>query len=356
MYLKSLVQNEALLEIEQHQRCGVAISMGVGKTRLGLMYLVTKSKCLIVVPKKSVIKSWHDEMHKIKMNLDLEFVTYRSLNKKKASRFEVVVFDECHNLKLNHQNFLSKFSGKILGLTGTPPVNKKSEKYFMVNTYCPIVYTFTVDDAASADIINDYLIYVHMLELSSKRNIKKKKKNGNHWYTSEVSDYNWLCKKINDASTHKEKNFSRIMRMKSMMQYKSKEEYAKKLIRNIESKCIVFANTAAQADKLCNYSYHSKNNRSDENLEMFCDGRIKTLSCVLQLNEGINIPNLKQGIILHAYGNERKTAQRIGRLLRLNPSETAICHILCYNKTVDMKWISNALLEFDMTKIRYINE
>jgi len=35
------------------------------------------------------------------------------------------------------------------------------------------------------------------------------------------------------------------------------------------------------------------------------------LSSVMQLSEGVNIPNLKQCIIMHAYGNERKSSQRI---------------------------------------------
>jgi superfamily II DNA or RNA helicase len=355
MYLKNLVQNEALFEIENHKRCGVAISMGVGKTRLGLKYIFTKGINLIVVPKKSVIDSWILEKEKIEMDVHLEFVTYRSLNKKDPSKYDVVVLDECHNLKMSHIEFLDNFNGNILGLTGTPPINKAGEKFYMVNKYCPIVYTFTVDDAASADIINDYIIYVHMIELSDKKTLRKNKKNGQCWYTSETKDYDWLCAQIDNANSHKQKQFSRIMRMKSMMEYQTKELYAKKLIKSIDSKCIVFANTVKQADRLCQHSYHSKNKLSDENLEMFSDGRINTLSCVLQLNEGINIPNLKQGIILHAYGNERKSAQRIGRLLRLNPNDTAICHILCYNKTIDMKWISDALLSFDMTKIRYIN-
>jgi hypothetical protein len=56
---------------------------------------------------------------------------------------------------------------------------------------------------------------------------------------------------------------------------------------------------------------------------------------------------------MHAYGNERKSAQRIGRLLRLNPDETATCHILCYKDTVDEKWVKNALSEFDSSKIKY---
>lgn len=99
------------------------------------------------------------------------------------------------------------------------------------------------------------------------------------------------------------------MRMKAMMEYQTKV-YVKSLLDNISQKCLVFANTQKQADKLCKYSYHSGNKSSEENIKLFSDGRINRMSCVLQLNEGITIPKLKQGIILHAYGNERKTAQK----------------------------------------------
>ena len=58
---------------------------------------------------------------------------------------------------------------------------------------------------------------------------------------------------------------------------------------------------------------------------------------------------------MHAYGNERKTAQRIGRLLRLSPDQTAICHILCYKNTMDEKWVQQALKTFDQSKIKYFN-
>ena len=143
--------------------------------------------------------------------------------------------------------------------------------------------------------------------------------------------------------------------MRALMDYPTKELYAKAMVKNIEDKCIVFANTQKQADRISKHSYHSGNKNSEDNLELFSDGRINSLSCVLQLSEGVTIPGLKQGIIMHAYGNEKKTAQRIGRLLRLNPSETAICHILCYKNTQDVKWVSSALKSFDQTKIQRYN-
>jgi len=42
-----------------------------------------------------------------------------------------------------------------------------------------------------------------------------------------------------------------------------------------------------------------------------------------------------------------------GRLLRLNPDETAIVHILCYRNTIDEYWVTQALEGFDINKISY---
>ena len=56
---------------------------------------------------------------------------------------------------------------------------------------------------------------------------------------------------------------------------------------------------------------------------------------------------------MHAYGNNRKSTQRIGRLLRLNPDDKAVIHILCYKNTVDVKWVKEALESFDQTKISW---
>ena len=225
----------------------------------------------------------------------------------------------------------------------------------MVNKYCPIVYNYSVDEATDSNILNDYKIIVHELQLSKLKTHKKKAKNGGFWYTSEKADYDYFTSRVGDAQTQKQKQFASIMRMKSMMDYPTKEAYAKGLLKNIDQKCLVFANTKKQADRMCSHSYHSGNKNSEENLELFSDGRINKMSCVLQLSEGISIPDLKQGIIMHAYGNERKTSQRIGRLLRLLPNEQSICHILCYANTIDVKWVNSALSTFDQDKIHFYN-
>ncbi len=359
---REIVQEHALAIAVENKRCGLGISMGVGKTRIAIQHLLINFnpliEALVVIPKHSVAQSWIDELGKMdleKLTKHITFTTYLSLKKHNPNDYDIVYLDECHSLKYSHELFLGPYTGKILGLTGTPPKHKNSEKGELVQKYCPIKYKFDVDDATDSNILNDYQIIIHELELSKLPTLKKKTKAGGHWYTTEQKDYNYITGRLAEAQTQKQIQFARIMRMRALMDYTSKESYVKSMLKNIDNQCIVFANTQKQADRICKYSYHSQNPKSEENLELFSDGRINELSCVLQLSEGVTIPNLKQGIIMHAYGNERKTSQRIGRLLRLNPIETATCHILCYKGTQDEKWVESAISNFDPNKIKRYN-
>jgi hypothetical protein len=365
MSKREQVQQEALDIALKHKRCGLGISMGVGKTLIGLQYLKTLwnnsvdgVRILVVAPKLSIFQSWKDDAAKFEIYPSLmdtiQYTTYLSLNKYDPNAYDVVVFDECHSLLPTHLIFLGHYTGKILGLTGTPPRFYHSEKGQMVHNFCPILYKYITDEAVEDDILNDYRILVHRMPLSTANNIEVKLKDRS-FYTSEIKNYEYWTGRLMDAQTKKQEQIASVMRMRALMEFKTKEAYAKILLLEIDDKCIVFCNTQEQADRMCEFSYHSKNEESEENLKLFSEGDISELSCVLQLNEGINIKNLGAGIILHAYGNERKSSQRIGRLLRLNPDDTAFVHILCYTNTVDEKWVTEALKDFDQSKIKYFD-
>jgi superfamily II DNA or RNA helicase len=208
------------------------------------------------------------------------------------------------------------------------------------------------DDAVEDKILNDYRIIVHKLKLSKAKTMKAGKP-PKTWLTSEYENYNYWTFRLERASGAKERQIMSIMRMKALMGFESKEKYAQQLLEIQSQKTIIFANTQEQADKFGIASYHSNNPNSEYHLEEFKKGYIQDLACVLQLSEGVNIPNLKVGIIMHAYGNERKSSQRIGRLLRLNPDDKAIVHILCYMDTIDEKWVKEALEGFDQSKIMW---
>ena len=361
MSKRESIQQEALDMAIKHKRCGLGISMGVGKTLIGLKYIDNfratnlHLKVLVVAPKLSIFESWKDDAVKFNISIaNVEFTTYLSLNKFNPNDYDMLVLDECHSLLYTHEIFLANFTGRILGLTGTPPRYAKSEKGEMVSKYCPVQYKYITDDAVDDDILNDYRIIVHKMPISTRNNMLVETK-ASRFYTSERKNYEYWTKRIMDSQSKKQEQIASVMRMRALMEFRTKEDYAKKLLQDIEDKCIVFCNTQDQADRICKYSYHSTNPESEDNLQQFKDGNIEELSCVMQLNEGVNIPNLRAGIIMHAYGNERKSSQRIGRLLRLNPDDTAYIHILCYSGTVDERWVIEALKDLDDRKIKYFD-
>ena len=361
------VQAAALAEALKYRRCGLGISMGVGKTLIGLKYLehhyegphLNKMRVLVVAPKLSIFDSWKQDGEKFDVNPNvlnkIEYTTYLSLTKKDPKDYDFIVLDECHSLLYSHEEWLQEYDGKVLGLTGTPPRWRNSEKGEMVSKYCPIVYKYITDDAVEDKILNDYKIVVHELYLDARRNMKIEAK-GKSWMSSEHDSYEYWTRRLANAKTERAKQITSVLRMNAMMKYPSKDRYAKTLFDSIDEKCILFANTIDQASRLCEHNYVSTDPDSEDNLKAFSAGKINKLSCVLQLNEGVNIKGLKAGIIMHSYGNERKSSQRIGRLLRLNPDDCATIHILCYKGTVDEKWVTAALKDFDESKIMWVAE
>lgn len=357
------IQGDALLAIRNRKLSGIEISMGVGKTLIGLKDMAAGftdiSKNLVVAPKKSIFTSWLDDMDKFHMHhlkQHTEFVTYRSLAKQ-AFDFDTVYLDECHSLKATHNGWLKEFvrrGGRVVGLTGTYPIYRNTEKGKMCNFYCPKVYEYKTDDAVADKILNDYTIVIHKLRLNEKSTLPRTGKHGD-FKTSEAKEYNYWTQTLDEASSDKQKQICSIQRMKSMQKFPSKLNYARLLFESQTNKTIVFANTQEQADHLCDYSYHSNNDDSEFNLTAFKKNITMHLSAVEQLNEGVNIPNLKIGIIMHAYANNRKTAQKIGRLLRLNPDDKATVHVLCYENSVDKQWVKQALKGFDPSKIKWID-
>lgn len=353
------IQKEALKAILKVPRCTAALSMGLGKTLIGLRYIEhhrktngNQLKVLVVAPKLSIFESWKDDGIKFGISgANIDFTTYLSLHKQNPDNCDLLILDECHSVLPSSLPFLEKYKGKILGLTGTPPRYAYSEKAKIINKYCPVIYSHLTDEAIENDILNNYQIIVHKLSLSTENNIvvKLKEKSFN---TSELKNYIYHSERV-DESYGQKKQIMSIMRLKALMDYKTKEKYALKLLEQIEDKCLLFCNSKEQADRMSEYAVYSGNPNSEENLQKFKDDEIQLLACIHQLSEGVNIPNLRFSIVMHSYANERKFSQKLGRTLRLNPDEIATIHVLCYRNTIDEKWVEEALKDFDPKKIKY---
>lgn len=371
---RQALQDHILAVIQDRQLAGVAVATGVGKTLIGLRDMArllassrlsgsaTKS-FLVAAPTQAILDSWPLEARKFGLAhlLDqIEFTTYRSLSKTLSrGRYHKLYLDECHALKDSHEPSLKAHvtqQNSVLGLTGTPPAQADSEKGRLVATYCPMLIDYTTDEAVLAGLLNDYRLVVHRLPLSSVRDYVVAFQSGSQFTTSERESYQYWSTRLANADQDKLSVESlRLLRMQALMHYPTKGRYMAHLASQFTEKVLLFTCNQQQAQEQATHTYHSKNKDSQVNLARFNTGEIQRLACVAQLSEGVNIPNLRVGIIWHAFGNERKAAQRIGRLLRLNPEETATVHLLMYQDTVDEQWVTQALAAFDPAKISYVN-
>ena len=67
---RDIVQADALAVAIKNKRCGLGISMGVGKTRIAIQHLMKNYdpfiRALVVIPKLNVKDAWVEEL--LKMN------------------------------------------------------------------------------------------------------------------------------------------------------------------------------------------------------------------------------------------------------------------------------------------------
>jgi len=380
MKTKDELHEEVLRECIQHKCCSLNISMGSGKTRLTLKriaQLPNDGKVLVIVPVKGLIETWKKEANENGFGYlldDMSFDIYRNLHKLDSSLFDMVVFDEIHKLKESHRDFVEGCN-MILGLTGTAP-KETSDARILIDHFAPFIFDYMLDDAIADGMVNDYRITVHAIPLSEEKTIERKNtKTGASFFVSESNDYRYRCGVISTIEKEKEdgwrsnpQGFStkskqldkqlmrlRIARLSAIKGYPGKMAFVQKLLPLIGDRTVVFANTKAQADKVCPHAHYSGNKHSDGNTALFNTGGIGVLSCVEQLSIGVNLVNAKNGVIMHLYsGNSDKGRQRMGRLLRLNPEDTCNLHVVCYKSTVDEGWVKDSLADLDQTKIEWI--
>ena len=243
MKTKDTIQEEALAALIKAKNGTAAMSVGTGKTLVGLkhmdMHYTDTSFFLVVAPKKSIFQSWIDDANNFGLEYLLDritFSTYLSLPKQHL-HYDVVYLDEAHSLLESHAEWLNLYKGIKIGLTGTPPKFQHSLRGRLFNAHIPVVYNYVTDDAVGDKILNDYQIIVHKLKLNKVKNIKTGKP-PKTWMTSEYESYNYWTNRVMNASSPKERQIMSIMRMKQIMGYPSKEQYVKKLMDTINDKLI----------------------------------------------------------------------------------------------------------------------
>lgn len=340
------------------------LSPRVGKTKLGIE-IIKKQKCSSILWVTSSAKLRDEDIPE-------EFVTwkakrylpkttiihYNSLNSIKG-KFDIVILDEFQAItEANTIGFFNKDIeyGTIVGLTGTIP--KHEEKLEILKKLkLKVLVKITIDEAVDQELVADYTINVIEIPMDAvTKNVEAGTKKA-PFNTTEVLSYQYLCKRVNQAmwsNNPKVTQFSILARLRFVYNSPSKLNVAKKLVKTLDGRKLVFAGSIKHAEEISNTNYHSKTN--DKDLQAFLKEEINLLSCVNAGGTGFTYKNVDHFIIVQSDSNKSgSTTQKLARSLLLQKDYKAQIWILCLMGTQDEKWVEEALKSFDVNKVNYIN-
>lgn len=365
--LREEIQKEALEAIRRNFGGTIAMATGVGKSKVFIMACAEKlaedptaKLCLVVPTEKLRDENWHEEFKKwghenIYLN-NLDRYCYASISKVK-DLYALIGADEVHNITENNSKFFEhNKSATVIGMTATPP--EEMDKLKLLNSYCPIVYTYTLQQAMQHGIILPFCIKVVETSLDNTDKYISAGSKTKPFKTTELDYYNYLTKLLNVARYSKNpklEQFRTFQRMRFLYNLKSKTDAAKIIRDNYlkDKRSMIFCGSIAQAEDLCANSYHSKT--TDKALNNFIHGNINMLSCVKALNEGINIPSLDAALIVQSSSKKREVIQRIGRCVRWREGAEATIWLISTVNTQDQVWTANAIEEFPKSIIEYVH-
>ena len=364
-------QEEAVNELDKRDWRGVIVlPTGAGKTIIGLEAIYRlKVRTLIVVPTLDLMNQWIQKLSQLlglskadialygggrKMFGEITISTYASAKTKdflKAAvlRYGLVIFDEAHHLtgELSREIARRLVAPYRIGLTATP--GSKDDEELLSELIGDIIrvtgFRELVEKGHLAPFVHKK-IYVKLTEeeeieyralMEIYLNYVKK-----YNVDDEIERFRLLLKdSVRDPNARKAV-IARLKAKKIALNAKMKFEVLQQLLeKHRDDKVIIFTRhqeTAKRISIMFGIPYivgeMSKDERK-EILSMFKKGIVTKLSTAEVLDEGIDIPSARVGIILAGKPSKRQLIQRIGRLLRPEKGKRAIIYEIVTSRTYD---------------------
>lgn len=385
--------NKEVLEIsDKHNNILIEWPTGHGKSKAALDILKRhiqnlSDKILIVIPRLVLINSWKEEFTKWGMKkylLSVEFVTYVSLPKK-AGKWNMVIFDECHHLSERCREALESFDiDRSVLLSATVKNSIKWElKDIFENLYS---YKITMKEAIDNEILPDPQVFLIPLSLETKiptESIWKNPKGkepvlevswANRWpalrqkyqkvriyctewqyYTDLSSQIDWWKNKYMRTRNEAFKNkWLKLAGDRLKWLSDKKVDFVSRILWLIRGhRTLTFCNSIEQTEELGSYCINSKNKESANILTAFNDGRIDHITACNMLNEGMNLVNCQIGIYNNLNSSEVIVKQRLGRILR---HEKPVIIIPYYKDTREQELVDKMLEDYNPQLITVLDK
>lgn len=329
------------------------IGTGIGKTRIALELLKkwNANRIFILVPMRSIMLSWKDEIKK--WNFDttgktIEIQCYASIQKFAETKWDAVICDEGHHITERCLEYFETIEfDHFAALSATVPKDAKLRIKELVPNI--IEYRISARKAIDDNILPDPKVVLIKLFLNTTKktecivlNEGKGKPIEIDWDNragymkakypeirircTECQYYFWLTHKIEALKTTFKRTGQTYAknawlqkageRLKWLAKHKNK--YVKWLMNNTfkDMRSIVFCADIQQTEELCPNAINSKNKEAMDILDKFNNGEIDHIATCQMLNEGVNLVNCKLGMFAALNSSKILQKQKLGRLLR----------------------------------------
>lgn len=348
---------------------------GYGKSKIALTILKDRleqknsylnKKILIVIPKNCLINNWNDEIKKwlpiqyeTLIKNHITYTTYVSLPKY-AGYWDMVIFDEGHHLTERCIEALQSFTiDNILFLSATV---KRNMKWNLRKLYPKIyIYKIRTREAIDNEVLPDPHVILIPLKLDDINNteiktIRKTKKQYPCTPREYYDDISRLIEWWKGKAMYGNQAFKNIWlhhageRIKWLS--KQKTTIVSEILKKLSNyRTLTFCSSIEQAEHLGKNSIHSKKKESQEILEKFNKGKIKHITSVQVLDEGVNLTNCQIGIYANLNSSERIVKQRLGRILR---HKNPVIIIPFYLNTRDEEIVKQMIQDYNPNLIKVV--
>lgn len=296
-------------------------STGVGKS-LGAITLI-QNKCpdckkiLIVIPKLALINNWTDEILKWDSSIlnKVTFSTYISLPKHKDEYYDVIIFDEAHHLSQRcRRAFIKMQYGLMIALSAT--IGKNVYDWLKYYKHIKTI-SIGLRDAIDNNILPDPMVYLIPLTLDNVKHEYPIKKFKKEVLVTQKGYYIDICNKINFLKDVNQVAYLAKCNQRLKWLSNIKIDYVKQILQYLQYyRTLTFCGSIEQATVLGKYAIHSKDPHYKDIITMFNNRKIKHITAIDILTEGMNLSDCRIGIFAHINGSSRLKLQKIGRILR----------------------------------------
>lgn len=352
---------------------------GFGKSRITINIIkkllgkYPNMRIIIIVPTELLKNQWleHVDNYQLQFNVEVQIINTAAKN---GGVYDLLVIDEIHTSAAN--SLIAVFKSikykLILGLTAT--FERLDERHKLLEQYCPIIDTVTLQEAQLNGWVSQYNEYLVLIDVDDIDLYKQYNKE----FTEHFEFFNYdfgkamsmvgpnglkhrlayrdeLCngdeskkKDMLKAITYHATGFMRAIqsRKKFVYEHPEKLRLAEEIIKYRSDKKIVTfcANTKVAESFSVGKVYTGKESKKKNriSIEEFTKQPSGVLHTCKLMEAGADIPGLSVGIMLGVNSSEIKSQQCRGRVVRKEGNKTAEFFTLVINNTIESKWWENS--------------